>query len=72
MIRFAAVSMFVFSSTITGHFPPSSSVTGVKFSAAAFATILPTETLPVESKIPHCMQTRHKSVKVNLILKRPI
>jgi hypothetical protein len=31
-----------------GFFPPNSSVTGVKFFAASFATILPTLTLPVK------------------------
>ena len=47
MIRLAAVSMLVVSSTIVGHFPPSSRVVEVRCSAAARATILPTDTLPV-------------------------
>lgn len=37
-------------STIVGHFPPSSSVTGVKCFSAAAMTILATRGLPKHSK----------------------
>lgn len=36
-------------SRMTGHFPPSSRVTGVKCFAAAAMTILPTRGLPAEA-----------------------
>ena len=48
MMRFAASGRLAVSSTIQGFFPPNSNVTGVRFSAAAFATIFPTGTLPVK------------------------
>ena len=47
-MRFAANFIFAVSSIIHGFFPPNSKVTGVKFGAAALATILPTATLPVK------------------------
>ena len=47
-IFFAASGMFAVSSTSAGFMPPSSSRTGVRFSAAARATILPTKVLPVK------------------------
>jgi hypothetical protein len=37
------------SSITAGLFPPSSSVVGVRFTAAALATILPILTLPVKN-----------------------
>src|SRR5580658_1162153 len=47
-IFLAASRIFAVSSTRAGLIPPSSSTTGVKFSAAALATILPTVVLPVK------------------------
>jgi hypothetical protein len=44
----AAPGMFAVSSTIAGFIPPSSSRTGVRFFAAACATIFPTKVLPVK------------------------
>jgi len=41
--------MFASAPMMTGHLPPSSSVTGVKFSAAALATSLPTVVEPVKT-----------------------
>jgi len=43
-----AFSISAPSSTIVGHLPPSSRITGVRFSAAAFATNLPFSVLPVK------------------------
>jgi hypothetical protein len=48
-IRSAASFMRAVSDTIAGDFPPSSRVTEVRFSAAAFITILPTAGLPVKN-----------------------
>ena len=47
-MRLAASFRFAVSSTMQGFLPPSSKVTGVKCTAAAAATILPTGTLPVK------------------------
>jgi hypothetical protein len=47
-IRFAAIlRSVVFGSMITGDFPPSSRVSGVRCSAAAFATMRATVPFPV-------------------------
>mmetsp|Transcript_16286 Transcript_16286/g.28854 ORF Transcript_16286/g.28854 Transcript_16286/m.28854 type:complete len:221 (-) Transcript_16286:190-852(-) len=46
-MRRAARSRFAVSSTMTGLLPPSSRVTGVRCSAAAFITMRPTVPLPV-------------------------
>ena len=47
MMRDAATSRLASAATITGDLPPSSSVTGVRCSAAAFMTSDPTAPLPV-------------------------
>ena len=47
-IRFAANFKLAVSSIIQGFFPPNSNVIGVRYSAAALATIFPTATLPVK------------------------
>ena len=52
-IFFAASSRFAVRSTMTGDFPPSSSVTGVRCSAAAFMTTRPTAGLPVKKMWSH-------------------
>ncbi|WVZ22062.1 hypothetical protein V8G54_000606 [Vigna mungo] len=49
-------------SSMAGHFPPNSRVTGVKFFAAADMTMLPTLGLPVKKILSHfccssCSQT---------------
>lgn len=48
MIRKAALYRLEVSSTITGHFPPSSKMQGVKFFAASIATSLPVYVDPVK------------------------
>ena len=50
MIFCAAWAMENPSPTMAGDFPPSSSVTGVRFSAAARITILPTRVEPVNTR----------------------
>ena len=50
MIRATARSMSAFAVTSAGDLPPSSSVTGVRFRAAASMTFLPTSPLPVNSR----------------------
>ena len=52
-IDVAATSIGKSSCTIAGDFPPSSSVTGTRFSAAAFITILPICPLPVKKILSH-------------------
>lgn len=47
-ILLTAVGIFAVSSTITGHFPPSSKIQGVRFLAASIATILPVKVEPVK------------------------
>ena len=49
-IRGATTARSAPASTIAGLLPPSSSVTGVRFSAAAFATIRPTAVEPVKNR----------------------
>lgn len=48
IIRMAALLRLAVSSTITGHFPPSSRIQGVKFFAAYIATSLPVSVEPVK------------------------
>src|SRR3569623_325108 len=48
MIRCAACSMELSAHTMQGDLPPSSSVTGVRWTAAAFITERPTLELPVK------------------------
>ena len=48
-MRLAAIFIFASPNTITGLLPPSSSVTGVKCSAAFFITIFPTSEFPVKN-----------------------
>ena len=50
-ILLTAVGIFAVSSTITGHFPPSSKMQGVRFLAASMATILPVNVEPVKQMI---------------------
>ncbi len=47
-ILLTAVGIVAVSSTITGHFPPSSKIQGVRFFAASIATILPVKVEPVK------------------------
>ena len=47
-IFIAAKSISALSSIITGHFPPSSNIHGIRFSAATFATNFPFSVEPVK------------------------
>lgn len=47
-MRWAEILRSASAKTRQGLFPPNSSVTGVRCSAAALATIFPTEVLPVK------------------------
>ena len=49
--RFAATSRRVCAVTMHGHLPPSSSVTGVRWRAAAAMTDRPTGALPVKKRV---------------------
>ena len=51
MTLIAALSRSAVSSIITGHFPPSSRIQGVRFLAAAIATALPVSVDPVKQMI---------------------
>ena len=51
MILLAADSRLAVSSMITGHFPPSYRIQGVRFLAASMATNLPVSVEPVKQMI---------------------